>query len=162
MAPVSTIAVYSSVRCGSGVMCGLGEDIGAGIVSGGLQRYTVGIKVLSKSVLDLTTTALSIPLSQTSAPSRITLTRVPLQLKIIIRQVVNLVLTIRTQFLGASAPDVPIATSTPLATTATSNKLLQSTHFLTEKVHVGCQLFDRLCQFRICCGQLCVGGHQLV
>jgi len=44
VAPVSTIAVGSGVRRGSGVMCGLGEDIDAGIVSGGLQRHAVGVK----------------------------------------------------------------------------------------------------------------------
>ena len=66
VAPVSTIAVWFGVRRGFGVLGGVGEGLGPGVCSGGLQRCAVdvGIELLANLVLVLfvtTTTALSVP-----------------------------------------------------------------------------------------------------
>ena len=65
VAPVSTIAVWFGVRRGFGVLGGLGEGLGPGVCTGGLQRCAVDVEVelLPNLVLVLfaTTTALSVP-----------------------------------------------------------------------------------------------------
>ena len=65
VAPVSTIAVWFGVRRGFGVLGGLGEGLGPGVCTGGLQRCAVDVEVelLPNLVLVLfaATTALSAP-----------------------------------------------------------------------------------------------------
>ena len=70
VAPVSTIAVWFGVMRGFGVLCDLGEGLGPGVCTGGLQRCAVEVEVelLPNLVLVLftTTTALSTPPPVTS------------------------------------------------------------------------------------------------
>ena len=141
VAPVSIIAVWFGVRRGFGVLGGWGEGLGPGVGTGGLQRCAVDVEVelLPNLVLVLfaTTTALSVPPpSQARTPRCRTLTCIFGQLEALIRHVIHLTLAIGAQFLWPAAFRSPVTASTSFATTATSQKLLQSAHFLTEQAHI--------------------------
>ena len=45
VAPVSTIAVWFGVRRGFGVLGGVGEGLGPGVCTGGLQRCAADVAI---------------------------------------------------------------------------------------------------------------------